>query len=212
MTRRSRAEKLSGVATPPRETDFLWPDEQTGPWWVHIWWRIQHGVPTPVGMSLRSWVEEEETADVGWHNNLPSANADAVLPRIDARLMRNLPTGALLAKGREQLAAMLRYDVDTRGWSQEGLDRLAKWRESIAVERAAVESGRRGRYLGDEHYRDVADAYASAVQEGRNPTAAVAEHFTVSKSAAAKKVARAREAGFLPATTKGRIGPLSKDV
>lgn len=200
------------MAMSPRETDFLWPDEQAGPWWVHIWWRLQHGVPTPVGFSMRSWVQGDERRASGPHNNLPTADEDAVLPRIDARLMRNLPTGALLAKGREVLTERLRHDVDTTGWPQEWLEGLERWRASVAAEREAVESGRRGRYLGDDHYREVADVYAVALQEGRNPTAAVTEHFTVSKSAAAKKVARAREAGFLPPTTKGRVGPLSEDV
>jgi hypothetical protein len=33
----------------------------------------------------------------------------------------------------------------------------------------------------------------------------VARHFTITDSAAAKRVARAREAGYLPKTTKGRL-------
>lgn len=49
---------------------------------------------------------------------------------------------------------------------------------------------------GDDHYRDVASVYRDHAG-GRSPTKAVAEHFNVSKAAAAKWVARARELAML---------------
>jgi hypothetical protein len=55
-------------------------------------------------------------------------------------------------------------------------------------------------------YAEVAEVYQRAWQEGRPPTQAVAEHFTISQSAAAKRVSRARQAGYLPLTTRGRPG------
>ena len=48
--------------------------------------------------------------------------------------------------------------------------------------------------------REVARVYRAA---GRKPTKAVAGHFTISDSAAAKRVARAREIGLLPKSRPG---------
>jgi len=51
---------------------------------------------------------------------------------------------------------------------------------------------------------EIARAYRAAWQSGAAPTVAVAERFSLSRSAAAKRVARARSAGLLPPTTRGR--------
>jgi hypothetical protein len=48
--------------------------------------------------------------------------------------------------------------------------------------------------------REVARVYRAA---GRKPTKAVADHFTITDSAAAKRVARAREIGLLPKSRSG---------
>jgi hypothetical protein len=53
---------------------------------------------------------------------------------------------------------------------------------------------------------EVAAVYRQAWKRGRPPTEAVADHFTISQSAAAKRVSRARQAGYLPPTTRGRSG------
>ncbi|CAN5388826.1 hypothetical protein BH10ACT8_BH10ACT8_11320 [soil metagenome] len=55
-------------------------------------------------------------------------------------------------------------------------------------------------------HQAVAEVYVAAWTAGDSPTRAVAEHFTISHSAAAKRVSRAREAGFLPQTKQGRAG------
>lgn len=213
------------MAKPPRETTLMWPDPKKGPWWIHVWWRIQYGVPTPVGISLRSWITNQESEFSGNHNRLPYDTDDAELPHVDGRLMRELPMGALIDASRALLGEGLRHDLwatyDNPQFLAEGLAKgmgpqfpgvLAHLRESVAEDLAAVEGPKHGRDLGNDHYREVAQVYAAAVQAGEPPTVAVAEHFTVEKSSAAKKVARARQRGFLPPTTKGRIGPLSKDL
>lgn len=51
---------------------------------------------------------------------------------------------------------------------------------------------------------DVALGYVIARAVGDNPTAAVAEDFGISRSAAAQRVRRARQLGYLPKTTRGR--------
>jgi hypothetical protein len=212
------------VATQPRQTDLLWPDPKTGPWWIKVWWRVQHGVPTPVGLSITSWIEDEDYANPGQHNNLPllgneysdePAGAPPVeLPRLDGQLIRSLPVGAILDALRAQMTWHLNEPLgrDQTRWPEEWRRDLEQWREETAAERAAFNSTRRGRDLGGDHYLEVAQVYAQAVQEGRSPTKAVADHFHVEKSSAAKKVARARERGFLPKTSRGRVGPLTKEL
>ncbi len=68
-------------------------------------------------------------------------------------------------------------------------------RKSAAVDRA------RRRKLGPDHLHEVAAVYQS---NPASPTAAVAAHFGKSHSAAAQYVRKARGAGLLPETTKGR--------
>lgn len=205
----------------PQETVLLWPDAEAGPWLVKVWWRAQHGVPTPVGLSLTSWMDP----DVAVAQKLPRATDDVALPRLDGQLVRALPVGQLLDRARAQLRDELRATLAGATEQLEVLDqrrlpahravaeaRLESWTEQTSDLRGALKSGRRGRDLGDEHYREVARVYARALQEGRRPTKAVQEFYTVEKSTAAKKVARARERGFLPMTTRGRVGPVTEGL
>ena len=53
---------------------------------------------------------------------------------------------------------------------------------------------------------DVADIYAKAWTAGAKPTRAVAQALSISQSAAAKRVARARAAGLIPPTMRGKGG------
>lgn len=211
------------MADQPRETAVLWPDPKRGPWLVTVWWRAQHGVPTPVGMSLTSWTDD--TGSSGPHNLLPASTDDVALPRLDGQLLRALPVGQVLETTRAQLRDRLRESLAGATRYLDEMDeqqkpahhavaeaRLQTWTEQTEDIRDALDSGRRGRDLGDDHYREVAAVYARALQEGQPPTKAVAEHFTVEKSTAAKKVARARERGFLPKTTKGRVGPVTEEL
>ena len=52
----------------------------------------------------------------------------------------------------------------------------------------------------------VADVYILAVTEGRWATIAVAEALGISRTAAAKRVQRARNAGLIPPTVQGKGG------
>ena len=62
----------------------------------------------------------------------------------------------------------------------------------------------RPRILTDDHLRHVAAVYDKAWRRGDNPTRAVAEDLTITRSAAAKQVARARAAGYLPPAQRGK--------
>lgn len=55
-----------------------------------------------------------------------------------------------------------------------------------------------------EHWNKVAKIYSAALASGKRPTSTVATQLDVSKTTAAKWVARCRAQGLLPATTKGR--------
>jgi transposase len=64
---------------------------------------------------------------------------------------------------------------------------------------------RRGRRAHPpEHYAEVAEVYRTAYRLQQSPTQAVADQFKVEKSTAAKYVARARERGLLPQTSRGK--------
>jgi hypothetical protein len=56
----------------------------------------------------------------------------------------------------------------------------------------------------DPHWQ-IALEYASARAIGRPPLAAITEHLRISRAAAAQRVKRAREKGFLPPTERGKV-------
>jgi hypothetical protein len=89
---------------------------------------------------------------------------------------------------------------------------LATLRERGRAERSVASAkplrGRTGRPVerGPEHLAQVAKVYRDAFRAGERPTKVVAETWKVSRTTAAKWVARAREAGLLGPTTQRRAG------
>ncbi len=57
----------------------------------------------------------------------------------------------------------------------------------------------------DDSLWDVASMYVAARAVGENPTAAVAAELALTPGAAAQRVRRAREKGYLNPTTKGKV-------
>lgn len=188
---------------PRRETlgRVKWPDPKTGPWTIEIIWRLQAGVPTPVALSI-----------LGLYGaGVPAA---VTSPRLDSRVLRRLPFGALardtLQHARTHVASSSAFyktfetdfpDAAAKHGAPERRQALATLGEGLGS------SGRRGRDLGDDHYRQVAAIYRANAGPGGKPTKAVQERFVLSKSAAAKQVAAARARGFLaPSTGRGRAG------
>jgi hypothetical protein len=85
------------------------------------------------------------------------------------------------------------------------LTHLAVWRPGplpIQHRRAAVNALMRSRRqtITDELLREVAHVYEENIDAA--PTQAVADHFVISKSAADKRVKRARDAGYITSTAK----------
>lgn len=215
---RSRPGMVPGMAERPDSGTILWPDAQAGPWAITVWWRVQYGAPVPVGLSIRSWCDGDETAvDAA----LPPMDADVEFPRVDGLLLRRLPVKQLAAGALTQIrsksmrrAHELASEVtaglagNTPDLLQQDVDRVQRHLDH----HQSFAPAPRGRDMGDDHYREVAKVYVDALATGK-PTTAVAKHFQVEKSTAAKKVARARKRGFLPPTSgRGRAGRATEDL
>jgi hypothetical protein len=121
--------------------------------------------------------------------------------------LRGIPVATLIAKLR---SAALARDKAFRAGVAELLS--ATNDETLGQLQALPDrlgSPRRGRYP-DDHWSTVAKVYEEAWQGRDDPTAAVAEHFDLPHSTAAKHVARARDLGLLPRLGQGRPGTASR--
>ncbi len=151
--------------------------------WVEVAIAKVGGLPEIVGlrMDVRPMFVEESELYVfdmtpeeqrQWAiDNAPPGSASAAV--ITAERLRSLP----LAEMRAAVAARLAGD-DVFG----------------AFGKVARE---RGKALPDEHYRQVAEVYKSAVERREPPLKAIQKHWHVSRPAAAKYVKGARERDFL---------------
>jgi hypothetical protein len=86
-------------------------------------------------------------------------------------------------------------------------DGIERWTWEAIEGRAAepfTHPARRGPDVTPDEYQMVAEIYQRAYAAGENPREAVAEHYSISPDAAAKRVQRARERGWLPPTERGR--------
>lgn len=164
----------------------LWPDEDNGPWLVETFWAVVRGRAECVGVELRSFRRDGEEGD--WAGRLPPITETQKV--LTASLLRKLPIGRLIDATRDQ-----------ETWMADFLDpsqRDEQWSRDRAAWRGELEDD-------ESPHAEVARVYLEALRIGRKPTRAVQRHFTITYSAAAKRVARAREAGYLPETTKGRL-------
>lgn len=105
----------------------------------------------------------------------------------------------------------LRFDLEGTAavYGQEAVQEYVAFVETAAgvAPSAAKDAGpRRRRRLDVALLRDVAKVYRRAHKAGQPPTAAVAEHFVVSHSTAARWVSEARKAGSLGPAAGTRPG------
>ena len=151
--------------------------------WVEVAMAKVDGLPEIVALRMDvrpMWVEESELyvfdmtpeEQRQWViDNAPPGSASAAV--ITAELLRSLP----LAEMRAAVAARMAGD--------DAFDAFGK----VARER--------GKAWPDEHYRQVAEVYKSAVEHREPPLQAIQDQWHVSRPAAAKYVRGARERGFL---------------
>lgn len=182
---------------------FLWPDEQHGPWIVRVDWATVRGRYECVGLTVRSfqdryWTLGDNGAMVSedWPRELPKRHETQEV--LTASVLRRLALGEALNdlrrnsadSARRLLSAADAPDADEidRAIAAIGRHQASQWADSSTAIRT---------------HGEVAAVYTAAWKAGRPPTKAVAEHFTISQSAAAKRVARARDAGLLPRTQRG---------
>lgn len=172
---------------------MLWPDEKTGPWMLTAGWSAIAGRIECTRFEVRSWRTEDET----WAKPLPVSD---VSPAIGAEVWRSIPVGRIIAtlRARQKAAnitaafrARRTAQTPEQRWRAEELLRVARWWDAKPA-------------AGGTTLEQVADVYRRAWGNNENPTQAVADHFVISPSAAAKRVARARAAGLLPPTSRGR--------
>jgi hypothetical protein len=168
---------------------LLWPDARSGPWLIVVTWAGIEGRLEPVGLEIRGYREDGQA----WPAVLPARDQSPAI--LATTIVREIPFATIVAELRRERA------VQHVGF----IDFLARQPENQSE--ADQASLRRMRAAGTRRHAqvaEVAEVYRQAWQDGRPPTRAVAEHFVITQSAAAKRVARARQAGYLPLTTRGK--------
>jgi len=121
-----------------------------------------------------------------------------------ALLLRRVPIGRIVAELRGHMIRRLAEDTVVFLEDSETPPSLA---DEARQRQLWASSPRGGPRLPSEHYREVAQVYRDAWTSGTAPTQAVARHFRVSSSGAAKQVQKARALGFLPHAPKpGQAG------
>jgi len=148
-----------------------------------------------VGLEIRSYRERE--GDRAWPPELPTWDQGPAV--LTTTTLRGLPFASIVAELRRE---MLTQDADFYDWLAHQPEYQSEADQAKLRRLRSRGSGRQSAAALTE----VAQVYRHAWETGQPPTRAVAEHFTISQSAAAKRVSRARQAGYLPLTTRGKPG------
>jgi hypothetical protein len=131
--------------------------------------------------------------------------------------LRRIKLAQLIEEGARHYRDRLHEQADLPGFLNSESDpegeRLAgrirtRARRRLPAATAAARRGRTGRPVerGPEHLAQVAKVYVDAYRAGQHPTKAVGQTWQVSRTTAAKWVARARDVGLLGATSPRRAG------
>jgi len=176
-----------------------WP-RPAGRWPVKIHIETSSGVPRVVGISVGSTAHDARWLDWDSRRGRERTSEEAgkllrELPELTTADLRTLQLPALLAEASKRF-------VD-HYYAQEHIADL-----DVAKERVAVFAQRARRWDLD-HFKEVARIYTAAYPD--EPTKAVAEALGLTRTTAAKHVARCRELGLLGRTVKGRAGLADAD-
>ena len=172
------------------ESSVLWPDEDDPAWFIRLWWRLVDGRYEVTGFEMGSTLGNRA---------------------LTATLLRSVPLGALIEEGRRyQIAYENKKVADLEGdqefresFNELGLDPDDLLRMSVRELEVLTNPPARSRY-NEDHWRRVTAVYDRAWATGWPPTRAVAEHFGVTRSTAAKWVSNCRKKLLLPPTQKTR--------
>lgn len=175
-------------------SSFRWPTK-AGPYTVTVHFDEIDGRPECVGLEM--WGKSTTTGGSVARFAPGGGSVESPVTPLTAEALRSVPLGRLVAEARRRQAGLA--------------DRLSRLGGAAGAsgERSkevwAPRATRRRPIYDAAHWREVARIYNEAWQAGDDPTSAVARHYYVSKSAAAKWVAKARnQMGLIPKTEKGR--------
>lgn len=187
------------------DSDCLWPDETWGPWCLELHWDFIDGRWALSGLSIRSCLSSTKQSEAlalargRFDQEGQAGTAPPGHPReLTSRELRSLRLADIVQ--REQ----------TR-WQRLLVDGGGPTISSPAREPADAHAGPgRPQLYGEDHYAEVARVYADAYRnQSRNPTMKVAKDYQISRSTAAKWVAKARALGFLDSTEERVAGGVS---
>jgi hypothetical protein len=164
--------------------ECLWIDEDKRSWLVRASFARVGERTEVVGMEVRSARRDDEDYLAPY---LPARSDTAPGP---------VPINSTVWRAVGTLANELRHNYVSALDEAGLLDRVGNERSAAAW--------RAPRERVEARLEEVAAVYKAAAEAGRSTTDAVASHFGLSASAAGKRVQRAREAGHLPPTNRGR--------
>lgn len=172
----------------------IFRDADGGSWIVALHWTQIAGRYECVGVECRSFVHGDDPQSLQKEMRPLPAVPQSVMT---AAKLRRFPLGRWIDEHRaesrriwEEAAAAPSYRV-----------RLQQLGVNVDSE---VRTWRAGQRRARFDLSATAAVYRDAHAAGDSPTLAVADFFQLSRSAAAKRVQRARRAGLLPETTRGR--------
>lgn len=192
----------------PDNAPGLWPDPENGPFRIRLYWDVVDGRVECVGLELTSIKNPNMPSAIRPHTEPGFWSPPEWIPDptpLTTSHLRDLHLSSLVSELREAMADSLRARTDTGALDRADTDSTEYQELAHRADESSPRRGRRPTYSRD-HFRQVAEVYARAHLTGSNPRDAVAEWGTVSGSAAAKWIARAREYGFLESTDKGKAG------
>lgn len=184
-----------------------WPDGGKGPYRIEIHLAVVAGRLECVGLligHLGGFAFGADSQDYLGAEGFKRVPYNAHQPPIPAALLRDIKLPDLIEEAIGDNPETLEKwsKSDPHQWLEDYEDMPQKARNSLAaIEARKKPKGRKGHPPG--HWIEVAAVYTKAYKRQQAPTKAVADHFGVSKSTAAKYVAKARHLGLLPETKRG---------
>lgn len=198
--------------TRPDPSRTLWTDPATGKnYVVSVEWAVVLGRPEPVSFSVRG---ARSDSPAGLEQHLPVA--DEAPATITAMLLRRLSPGDIIDQARRDAGRAYSEWLDEHPSVKPEPTTTDKGSQEWTLEQ--LTAAQSAPFRGTEPtpmQQEVARVWWEARRAGKPTTKAVSEHFKIGYSAAAQRVARARAAGLLPPTTRGRAvaePPVTREV